>query len=83
MTVELSSTREALVAADAVIDRVRARLGDTGVVPPDTAMALRIADHWSRCVDRLIADREREARSERRQRPSVTARLMARRASAA
>ena len=61
------TTREVLASADDIIGRVRARLATAGVVPSDqppsdeTAAAYRLAFDWSRALEQLHADGQRDA----------------------
>ena len=55
----MSATREALIAADAAIARVRARLGESvehGQPDGEAAAAARVADEWERYAVAIVAE---------------------------
>jgi glycogen debranching enzyme len=74
----MRDTRAALADADAVIARVRQNIAPDAIETAAlTIDALAIAEEWACRVEQLAERAARESRRLRRERPSVTARLMA------
>lgn len=72
------STRVVLADADAAIARARANVSLVDAYLANaTSDALAIADEWLARVEQLADQAERESRRARKNKPSVTARMMA------